>query len=89
MKLSIDRSDDNSGLEPGVVITKRYRGCHRNICDDVLTTAECVDVVRHLQPQRLAPTPPIRLNGASKVSAHGLDLRFTVRLLLLFTNTNG
>jgi hypothetical protein len=45
--------------------------------DEVFTTAECVHVIRTLQPQRLAPTPPIRLNSASKASAHSLDLRFT------------
>jgi hypothetical protein len=72
MKFSIDRTLDNSSLEAGVSVAERYHGCHRNICDEVFTAAECVDVVRNLQPQRLAPTLPIRLNGgASKISAQG------------------
>ena len=71
MKFSIDRTVDNSGLEAGVSVAERYHGCHRNICDEVFTTAECVDVVRNLQPQRLED--PIRLDGAggaSKASAY-------------------
>jgi hypothetical protein len=50
MKLSVDRTVDCSGLEAGVGVTKRYRGCHRNrviLRRSVLTAAECVDVVRH------------------------------------------
>jgi hypothetical protein len=50
MKFSINRTVDCSGLEAGVGGAERYRGCHRNICDEVLIIAKCVDVVRHLQP---------------------------------------
>jgi hypothetical protein len=39
MNFSIDRTVDNSGLEAGVGIAKRYRGRHRNICDEVFTIA--------------------------------------------------
>jgi hypothetical protein len=46
MEFSINRAVDDSGLESGVGVTK-YRGCHRTIRDEVLTTAECVDVVHH------------------------------------------
>ena len=50
MKFSIDRTLDNSGLEAGVSVAERIHGCHRNIYDEVFTTAECIDVVRNLQP---------------------------------------
>jgi hypothetical protein len=55
MELSINRTVNYSGLEAGVGGAKRYRGCHRGrvVCDEVLTAAECVDVVRDPQPQRL------------------------------------
>jgi hypothetical protein len=55
MKFSIDRTVDYSGLEAGVGGAKRYRGCHRSraVCDEVLPTAERVNIVRDPQPQRL------------------------------------
>ena len=47
MELSINRTVDCSGLEAGVGVAKRYRGCHRSraVCDEVLPAAECLDVV--------------------------------------------
>jgi hypothetical protein len=51
MKLSVDRTVDCSGLEAGVGVAKRYRGCHRSrviLRRSVLTAAECVNIVRHL-----------------------------------------
>jgi hypothetical protein len=36
MNFSIDLTVDNPGLEAGVGVAKRYRGCHRNICNEVL-----------------------------------------------------
>ena len=47
MKLSIDRTVDCSGLESGLRVAQRYRRCHRSFCDEVLTAAECFEVVRH------------------------------------------
>jgi hypothetical protein len=41
MELSINLTVDCSGLEAGVGVAKRYRGCHRSraVCDEVLPAA--------------------------------------------------
>jgi hypothetical protein len=46
MELSINLTVDCSGLEAGVGLGKRYRGCHRSrvVCDEVLP-AESLDAV--------------------------------------------
>jgi len=77
MELSINRTVDYCGLQAGVGGAKRYGGCHRSrvVCDEVLTAAECVNVVRH-SSAAMAEGPLIRLNGASKALAPGLGLRF-------------
>ena len=82
MKFSIDRTIDYSGLEARVGGAKRYRGCHRSrvICDEVLTAAECVNVVRH-SSAAMAEGPPIRLNGASKSLSSWFGSSFPARFL--------
>ena len=77
MELSIDRTVDYCGLEAGVGGAKRYGGhhCSRVVCDEVLTAAECINVVRH-SSAAMAKGPPVRLHGASKALAPDLGLRF-------------
>lgn len=75
MELSINRTVDYCGLQARVGGAKRYGGCHRSrvVCDEVLTAAACVNVVRH-SSAAVAEGPPIRSNGASKALAPGLGL---------------
>lgn len=77
MELSINRTVDYCGLQAGVGGAKRYSGCHRSrvICDEVLTAAECVNIIRH-PSAAMAEGPLIRLKRASKALALGLGVRF-------------
>jgi hypothetical protein len=77
MVMELSRTVNYSGLEARVGVAERYRGCHRSrvVCDEVLTAAECVNVVRH-SSAAMAEVPLIRLNGASKALNPGLGLRF-------------
>jgi hypothetical protein len=83
MELSINRAVDCSGLEAGVGVAKRYRGCHRSraVCDEVLPVAECLDIrdipVKRRSLRTDPKTPVILLKGLKTLSLQIIFLLLT------------